>query len=138
MGWRPPATGVKTLHKYIAELRKVLAPGLLGTEGHGYVVSVTNDLLGAARFERLVGEADRAASAGDLDGVIGLLADAEGLWRGDVLADFPDAGFAAPERARLGELRFADHDRYRRLKDDLVLYRLTFGQPRQEDLVELL
>jgi hypothetical protein len=31
-----------------------------------------------------------------------------------------------------------DHDRYRRLKDDLVLYRLTFGQPRQEDMVELL
>jgi hypothetical protein len=31
-----------------------------------------------------------------------------------------------------------DHDRYRRLKDDLALYRLTFGQPRQEDLIELL
>lgn len=31
-----------------------------------------------------------------------------------------------------------DHDRYSRLKDDLVLYRLTFGQPRQEDMVELL
>lgn len=31
-----------------------------------------------------------------------------------------------------------DHDRYRRLKDDLALYRLTFGQPRQEDMVELL
>ena len=31
-----------------------------------------------------------------------------------------------------------DHDRYSQLKDDLVLYRLTFGQPRQEDMVELL
>lgn len=31
-----------------------------------------------------------------------------------------------------------DHDRYRRLKDDLAVYRLTFGQPRQEDLAELL
>lgn len=31
-----------------------------------------------------------------------------------------------------------DHGRYERLKDDLVLYRLTFGQPRQEDLLELL
>ncbi len=31
-----------------------------------------------------------------------------------------------------------DHDRYRRLKDDLVLYRLAFGQPRQEDMIEML
>lgn len=31
-----------------------------------------------------------------------------------------------------------DRGRYDRLKDDLVLYRLTFGQPRQEDLLELL
>jgi hypothetical protein len=31
-----------------------------------------------------------------------------------------------------------DHDRYRRLKDDLAVYRLTFGQPRQEDLADLL
>jgi hypothetical protein len=28
--------------------------------------------------------------------------------------------------------------RYRRLKDDLAPYRLTFGQPRQEDLFEVL
>lgn len=31
-----------------------------------------------------------------------------------------------------------DSARYRRIKDDLALYRLTFGQPRQEDLLELL
>jgi hypothetical protein len=31
-----------------------------------------------------------------------------------------------------------DHERYRRLKDDLAIYRLTFGQPRQEDLADLL
>jgi hypothetical protein len=31
-----------------------------------------------------------------------------------------------------------DAARYRRLKDDLALYRLTFGQPRQEDLLEIL
>jgi hypothetical protein len=32
----------------------------------------------------------------------------------------------------------SDGARYRRLKDDLALYRLTFGQPRQEDLLEIL
>lgn len=31
-----------------------------------------------------------------------------------------------------------DQDRYERLRDDLALYRLTLGQPRQEDMVELL
>jgi hypothetical protein len=31
-----------------------------------------------------------------------------------------------------------DHERYRQLKDDLAIYRLTFGQPRQEDLAALL
>ena len=31
-----------------------------------------------------------------------------------------------------------DEGRYQRLKDDLAMYRLSFGQPRQEDLVELL
>jgi len=31
-----------------------------------------------------------------------------------------------------------DHERYRRLKEDLAVYRLTFGQPRQEDLADLL
>jgi hypothetical protein len=31
-----------------------------------------------------------------------------------------------------------DQERYERLRDDLALYRLTLGQPRQEDMVELL
>ncbi len=31
-----------------------------------------------------------------------------------------------------------DHERLRRLKDDFALYRLTFGQPRQEDLLNVL
>lgn len=31
-----------------------------------------------------------------------------------------------------------DHERYERLRDSLALYRLTLGQPRQEDMIELL
>lgn len=76
--------------------------------------------------------------------------------RGNVWARVYDLGL--DERERLGE--FAPHwvypgptkvtrrvlsyplsidaERYRRLKDDLALYRLTFGQPRQEDLLEIL
>lgn len=32
----------------------------------------------------------------------------------------------------------SDHERLRRLKDNLALYRLAFGQPRQEDFLDLL
>lgn len=31
-----------------------------------------------------------------------------------------------------------DEQHFTRLKQDLALYRLTFGQPRQEDMLELL
>ena len=31
-----------------------------------------------------------------------------------------------------------DLDRYDRMKRDVALYRLTFGQPRQEDMLEVL
>ena len=84
--------------------------------------------------------------------------------RGAVLASTPinpwDAAYqlGLDERDRLGELAphwvypgpsrihrtvlpyplSTDTARYRRLKDDLALYRLTFGQPRQEDLLEIL
>ena len=101
----PPATAVKTLQKYIAELRKVLPPGVLRTQGGGYALTVSYDEVDARSFENLVSEADRAARAGELRRAANVLETAEGLWRGEVLADFPDAEFAWRERARLGELR---------------------------------
>jgi predicted ATPase/DNA-binding SARP family transcriptional activator len=104
---RPPPTAIKTLQKYIAELRKVLGPGVLRTEGRGYLVDVGADQVDAGRFERLVEEAGQAAAARKLDRAAGMMQKAEGLWRGEVLADFPEAEFAARERVRLGELRLS-------------------------------
>lgn len=49
--------------------------------------------------------------------------------------------YPSPARIQRTVLPFplsTDGARYRRLKDDLALYRLTFGQPRQEDLLEIL
>lgn len=49
--------------------------------------------------------------------------------------------YPGPARIRRTVLPYPlsmDGARYRRLKDDLALYRLTFGQPRQEDLLEIL
>ena len=49
--------------------------------------------------------------------------------------------YPGPARIRRVVLPYplsSDETRYQRLKDDLALYRLTFGQPRQEDLLEIL
>jgi predicted ATPase/DNA-binding SARP family transcriptional activator len=113
----PPATSVKTLQKYISELRKVLG-SQLRTDPAGYVVTAGD--LDARHFERLVADARRARSAGDLQGAAAKLAAARALWRGPVLADF-DEPFVAPERARLDELRVAAVEQ--QLELDLALGR---------------
>ena len=113
----PPATSVKTLQKYISELRKVLG-SQLRTDPAGYVI--TADDLDASRLERLVADARRARSAGDLEGAAAKLAAARALWRGPVLADF-DESFVEAERARLDELRVAAVEQ--QLELDLALGR---------------
>ena len=109
---RPPPSAAKTLHKYVSELRRAIEPtdptashGVVRTVRQGYVVHLDGVQLDAWRFERSVAEANRARLAGDHRGTVAILRSALDLWRGDVLADFPDSLFAAPERARLGELR---------------------------------
>ena len=106
-GDEPPPTAVKTLQKYVVELRKSLGPGVLLTRGRGYVLAAASEQVDALCFERLMEDASKAERAGDLDRAIALRGEAEGLWRGDVLCDRRDAAFVAPERARLEELRVA-------------------------------
>lgn len=65
-----------------------------------------------------------------------------GLDERDHLGDLaPHWVYPGPAKIHRTVLPFplsTDAARYRRLKDDLALYRLTFGQPRQEDLLEIL
>ncbi len=103
----PPATAVKTLQKYVVELRRALGPGVVRTRGRGYVLDVADDQVDARTFERLVADARGAAERRDPATALACLSEAEGLWRGEVLADFPEAIFAAPERARLQQLRLS-------------------------------
>ncbi|HXW82162.1 MAG TPA: BTAD domain-containing putative transcriptional regulator, partial [Acidimicrobiales bacterium] len=72
---------------------------------------------------------------GQTSGAVDLLADAEALWRGELLADFPDAEFATAERARLGELRFSALERA--LELELALGRYSQVAARAAELVEL-
>ena len=113
----PPATSVKTLQKYVSELRKVLGSHLR-TDPAGYMVTAGD--LDASHLERLVADARRARSAGDMEGAAAKLETARALWRGPVLADF-DEPFVTPERARLDELRVAAAEQ--QLELDLALGR---------------
>ena len=87
---RPPPTAGKTLQKYISGLRKIIGRSTLRTVAGGYAVDVAGDVLDSRRFEECV--------------AAGAFADAIALWRGDVLADLPECGFAMPERRRLEDL----------------------------------
>lgn len=87
----PPATAAKTLQKHVSALRKVLGRATVRTTGGGYAVDLAEQSLDAQRFEEHV-------TAGEF-------AEALSLWRGEVLSDLPDVGFATPQRVRLDELR---------------------------------
>jgi hypothetical protein len=57
---------------------------------------------------------------------------------GDLAPHWITVGSTKIERHLLPYPLSHDEPRYRRLKDDLAVYRLAFGQPRQEDLIALL
>jgi DNA-binding SARP family transcriptional activator len=111
-GERPPATAAKSLHVYVSQLRKELAPagdgangGVLLTRGNGYVARVGPGDLDTLRFEALVADGRRALAGGDPARASAKLAQAVAVWRGPPLADFAYEPFAQPEIARLEELR---------------------------------
>jgi DNA-binding SARP family transcriptional activator len=109
----PPAQAIGSLQAYVSHLRRLLEPAraaraparVLVSQPPGYRVVVSPDDLDAARFEALATRGRRLLEVDEADRAGDALGRALGLWRGDVLADFPDAPFARAERARLDELR---------------------------------
>ena len=87
----PPDTARKALQVYVSQLRKLLGRERLHTRDRGYMLTVADGELDLDRFRGLV-------AAGDPVGALG-------LWRGEPLQGFADRGFAAPDIARLEELR---------------------------------
>jgi hypothetical protein len=57
---------------------------------------------------------------------------------GDFTPSWVYPGPARVERHVAPFVLSADQEKYERLKQDVALYRLAFGQPRQEDMIELL
>jgi predicted ATPase/DNA-binding SARP family transcriptional activator len=111
-GDRPPASAEGTLRTYVTHLRSHLA----ACEPHantpkvefrrpGYVLSISEDALDAARFEAGVGDGRAALADGrPLDALVAFN-DALGRWLGSPFAEFADHDFARTEVARLEELR---------------------------------
>src|SRR5262245_31374629 len=106
-GERQPASGTKTLHVYVSQLRKLLAADRLVTRPPGYLLRVDPDELDETRFQRLRLEAESVG----LRQAAELLRGALSLWRGRPLADLAYEEFAQAEIARLEELRASTLER---------------------------
>ncbi|GAA0959968.1 AfsR/SARP family transcriptional regulator [Actinocorallia libanotica] len=103
----PPPGAVGAIRTFVGALRRALEPGrpprtpprLIVTVGPGYALRAGADAVDAWRFER-------AAESGEApERLLPVLDSALSLWRGPAYAEFAEAPWAQPERARLTELR---------------------------------
>ncbi|MFA1551801.1 BTAD domain-containing putative transcriptional regulator [Actinomadura chokoriensis] len=101
-GEDPPSGAANALQSQVSRLRRALGDAA-PVEGlpAGYRLDVERDDVDVHRFERLAGEARRAATP---EAAAGLFEEALGLWRGEALAGV-SAPFAAARAARLAEER---------------------------------
>ncbi|MGW4805528.1 BTAD domain-containing putative transcriptional regulator [Kitasatospora sp. NPDC004272] len=121
---RPPAKAAGSLQAYVSNLRRLLEPErgprqearLLVSEAGGYALRGVRtdaqefeDLLDAPAAPAAPGEAGAPGGPGGPGGPhpdgAGRLRRALGLWRGPAYGEFADRAWAAPEIARLEELR---------------------------------
>lgn len=112
----PPPRALGALQAYVSNLRRALEPGraprapsaVLVSRAPGYCLTLGPDDVDAWRFESLLRAAEGAPSAAERRRV---LEEAVGLWRGTAHAEFAAHDWAAPEVARLEELRLVAHER---------------------------
>jgi DNA-binding SARP family transcriptional activator len=126
--WRgePPPRALGALQVHVSHLRRVLEPGrrprtpasVLVSEPPGYALRLPADGLDSRRVGALLD----AAALAPPDRAEELLAEALRSWSGPAFAEFADERWAAPEAARLGELRLAATER-------LAEARLARGRP---------
>jgi class 3 adenylate cyclase/DNA-binding winged helix-turn-helix (wHTH) protein len=98
-GDRPPRTAERTVHAYVARLRRTLEPRrprgepstLVATVGRGYELRLDAAQLDAARFEQLARRGADQLERGD-DAASSTLRAALGLWRGEAFGEFRDRG----------------------------------------------
>lgn len=134
-GDAPPPGAATALRAHLSRLRAALGPEVgLEHRPPGYRLEVGSATLDAGEFEERVRAANVAVAAGDHASAVDELDLALALWHGDALAEFADEEFAAPEVARLGELRAAAVEA--RAESLLVLGRAKVAVPGLEALVQ--
>src|SRR4051794_22343859 len=103
----PPSSGMTALQVRVSQLRKALGPAgdAIVTRPPGYVLQIAADQLDLHRFQRLLGDADRALQRDEAATAWARLEEALALWRGPALADFMYESFAQAAIGRLEELR---------------------------------
>ncbi|HTM84216.1 MAG TPA: BTAD domain-containing putative transcriptional regulator, partial [Mycobacterium sp.] len=108
----PPPKALAALQVYISHLRRALEPGrqrraparVVVSVAPGYCLRLPVEAVDSWWFEAKVTEAQGES---DPERRVGLLDEALACWTGDPFAGFGDALWAAPEVARLAELRLA-------------------------------
>jgi len=128
-GDRPPRTAERTVHAYIARLRRAFAPDqggsasrdVLVTVGRGYRLDVEPAQVDAMQFEALARRGASLLREGDGASAAETLRTALEMWRGQPYADFADVELCAVEATRLEELRQSAHE-------DLIDAALAAGQ----------
>ncbi|MDQ3147281.1 MAG: winged helix-turn-helix domain-containing protein, partial [Actinomycetota bacterium] len=102
----PPAAVRNGLQGLASKLRRALGSSdLIVMRGDGYALDVPSEAIDVGRFEQLAAEGRAMVAAGELARAVDLLAEADGLWRGDPLADFSYEDFASAAITRLSESR---------------------------------
>lgn len=114
--WRgePPPRAIASLQAYVSNLRRLLEPDrpqrtpatLLVSRAPGYALRLPVEAVDAWRFEDLLQQAQRIAPGVPEKG-LDLVLEGLGLWQGAAYAEVADEEWAAPEAARLAELRLA-------------------------------
>ena len=132
-GGRPPATAVKTVQVYIAELRKLLGKGLIVTRPGGYLLDTEPATVDVVCFDGLVAQGRELIAAGEMVAARERLGEALALWRGPPLAEFQDEAFARDEIRRLEELHLLARELL--LETELGLGRHAEAVPELETLI---
>jgi DNA-binding SARP family transcriptional activator/class 3 adenylate cyclase/WD40 repeat protein len=127
-GDHPPRTAERTVHAYVARLRRTLEPGrprrepstLLATVGHGYELRLDAPQLDAIWFEELAKRGADQLERGN-EAASSTLRQALGLWRGEAFGEFPEIEVCVAAARGLDELHLA-------LVEDLVDADLADGR----------
>ncbi len=112
---RPPAAAIASLLTYVSNLRRVLEPQrpprapavVLRTRAPGYLLDSHRAEVDVRRFSGHATAGHEALARADPEQAVRKFDAALGLWRGPPYAEVRDAEWAAPEIARLEELRLS-------------------------------